>query len=48
MLSDLRESARRPAYSVLDGSWCEHVTGLRMPHWMDAVDRYLASGPTGN
>jgi dTDP-4-dehydrorhamnose reductase len=44
----LARPAPRPAYSVLDGSWCEHVTGLRMPHWMDAVDRYLASGPSGN
>jgi dTDP-4-dehydrorhamnose reductase len=44
----LARPAPRPAYSVLDGSWCEHVTGLRMPHWKDAVDRYLASGPSGN
>ena len=39
--------APRPAYSVLDGSWCEQVTGLRMPHWKDAVDRYVGSGPAG-
>jgi dTDP-4-dehydrorhamnose reductase len=44
----LARPAPRPAYSVLDASWCEHVTGLRMPHWKDAVDRYLASGPSGN
>jgi dTDP-4-dehydrorhamnose reductase len=43
----LARPAPRPAYSVLDGSWCEHVTGLRMPHWKDAVDRYLANGPAG-
>ena len=44
----LARPAPRPAYSVLDGSWCEHVTGLRMPHWKDAADRYLANGPAGS
>jgi dTDP-4-dehydrorhamnose reductase len=44
---ELARPATRPAYSVLDGSWCEHVTGHRMPHWKDAVDRYLARGPAG-
>ena len=43
----LARPAPRPAYSVLDGSWCEHVTGLRMPHWKDAVNRYLGNGPVG-
>lgn len=43
----LARPAPRPAYSVLDGSWCEHVTGLKMPHWKDAVDRYVGSGPAG-
>jgi len=44
----LARPAQRPAYSVLDGSWCEHVTGHRMPHWKDAVDRYLGSVLAGN
>ena len=44
----LARPATRPAYSVLDGSWCEHVTGQRMPHWKDAVDRYLGSVLAGN
>jgi dTDP-4-dehydrorhamnose reductase len=44
----LARPAPRPAYSVLDGSWCEHVTGYRMPHWKDAVDRYLGSVLVGN
>ena len=44
---ELARPAARPAYSVLDGGWCEHVTGHRMPHWKDAVDRYLASVPAG-
>ena len=44
----LARPAPRPAYSVLDGSWCEHVTGHRMPHWKDAVDRYLGTVLAGN
>jgi dTDP-4-dehydrorhamnose reductase len=44
----LARPAPRPAYSVLDGGWCEHVTGFRMPHWKDAVDRYLANGPSSD
>jgi dTDP-4-dehydrorhamnose reductase len=44
----LARPAPRPAYSVLDGSWCEQVTGHRMPHWKDAVDRYLGSVLAGN
>jgi dTDP-4-dehydrorhamnose reductase len=33
--------AKRPAYSVLRNQFFEHATGTRMPHWQDAVDRYL-------
>jgi dTDP-4-dehydrorhamnose reductase len=44
----LARPAPRPAYSVLDGGWCEHVTGQRMPHWKDAVDRYLGTVLSGN
>jgi dTDP-4-dehydrorhamnose reductase len=36
--------ARRPAYSVLSNLMFEHVTGHRMAHWQDAVDRYLGAG----
>jgi len=39
--AELGRPAPRPAYSVLDNGWCEHVTGARMPHWKNAVDRYL-------
>jgi dTDP-4-dehydrorhamnose reductase len=35
--------APRPAYSVLDPGGFEAATGWRMPHWSDAVDRYLGS-----
>lgn len=35
--------AKRPAYSVLDPTRFEQVTGHRMPPWRDAVDRYLQS-----
>jgi dTDP-4-dehydrorhamnose reductase len=35
--------ARRPAYSVLDHQFFEHVTGHRMPPWQDALSRYLES-----
>ena len=40
---ELGRPAPRPAYSVLDNSACERATGRRMPHWTDAVDRYLES-----
>lgn len=33
--------APRPACSVLDCLWFEHVTGRRMPPWQDAVDRFV-------
>lgn len=33
--------AKRPAYSVLRNQFFEHVTGTRLPHWQDALDRYL-------
>ncbi len=37
----LARPALRPAYSVMSNLMFEHVTGHRMPHWQDAVDRYL-------
>jgi len=37
----LGRAAPRPCYSVLNNQLYEHVTGARMPHWQDAVDRYL-------
>lgn len=39
----LHRPARRPAYSVLDNTRCERVTGMKMVHWHDAVNGYLAS-----
>jgi dTDP-4-dehydrorhamnose reductase len=39
----LARPAPRPAYAVLDQGWATHVTGTPMPHWKDAVDRYLKS-----
>ena len=40
----LARPARRPAYSVLSNLLFEHVTGHRLPHWQEAVDRYLGLG----
>ena len=37
----LGRPAPRPAYSVLDNTWAERVTGSRMPDWQDAVERHL-------
>ena len=39
----LGRPAPRPAYSVLSNLMVERVTGQRMPHWREAVDRYLES-----
>ena len=39
--AELDRPARRPAYSALHTGWYEHVTGRRMPHWRDALGRYL-------
>lgn len=39
--AELDRPAPRPAYSVLHNGWYEHVTGRRMPHWRDALRRYL-------
>ncbi len=39
--AQLGRPAPRPAYSVLDNGRFEHVTGRRMPHWRDALERYL-------
>ena len=41
--SELNRPARRPAYSVLHNGLFDHVTGRRMPHWRDALQRYLNS-----
>jgi dTDP-4-dehydrorhamnose reductase len=41
--TELSRPAKRPAYSVLHNGWYEHVTGRRMPHWRDALRRYLES-----
>lgn len=38
---ELARPARRPAYSVLDNGHYERITGRRMPHWRDALGRYL-------
>ena len=42
----LGRPAPRPAYSVLNNLMVERVTGQRLPHWRDAVDRYLESRNT--
>lgn len=39
--TELDRPAKRPAYSALHTGWYEHVTGRRMPHWRDALERYL-------
>lgn len=41
--STFETAARRPSYSVLDCSWAES-RGIVMPHFRDALSRYLA-GP---
>lgn len=41
---ELARPARRPAYSVLHNGWYRHVTGRSMPHWRDALGRYLKQG----
>ncbi len=38
---ELNRAAKRPSYSVLHNGSFEHVTGRRMPHWRDALQRYL-------
>ncbi len=43
---ELARPARRPAYSVLSSIWFEHVSGRRMPHWQDALARYLRQSNT--
>jgi dTDP-4-dehydrorhamnose reductase len=40
--AELARPARRPAFSVLDTSRLEQVLGHRLPHWRDALGRYLA------
>ncbi len=40
--AELDRPAPRPAYSVLDCSRLAAVRGTALPHYLDAVDRYLA------
>jgi dTDP-4-dehydrorhamnose reductase len=40
--AELARPARRPTWSVLHTGWLEHVLGRRLPHWRDALTRYLA------
>ena len=39
--NDYPSVANRPIYSVLDNQKAEHITGIRIPDWVDAVKRYL-------
>lgn len=39
--SEFNLAAKRPVFSKLDCSKAEKVIGLKMPHWQDAIDRYL-------
>ena len=41
--SELARPAPRPRYSVLDTSRLEQVLSRRLPHWRDALARYVAS-----
>ena len=38
--------ARRPSYSVLDGSKLRALTGLTLPRWQEALTAYLSSRST--
>jgi dTDP-4-dehydrorhamnose reductase len=40
--AELARPARRPAHSVLDNGRLAQVLGHRLPHWRDALGRYLA------
>ncbi len=40
--AELARPARRPSYSVLDTSRLQQVLGHPLPHWRDALARYLA------
>jgi dTDP-4-dehydrorhamnose reductase len=40
--ADLARPAKRPAYSVLDNSRLVQAIGHPLPHWRDALARYLA------
>ena len=48
--ADLARPAKRPAYSVLDTGQLRHALGHELPHWRDALARYVAQpvGATGN
>ena len=39
--AELARPARRPAFSVLDTTRLAQVLGRRLPHWRDALTRYL-------
>lgn len=40
------QKAQRPAWSVLDGSRYEKLTGQALPHWQDALEECLSSWRT--
>lgn len=40
--AELARPAKRPQWSVLDTSFLERTLGRPMPHWRDALARYLA------
>jgi len=40
--AELARPARRPAFSVLDTSRLQQLLGHSLPHWRDALARYLA------
>ena len=48
--ADLARPAKRPAYSVLDTSRLRQALGHELPHWRDALARYVAQpvGASGN
>jgi len=45
-VDQFQTTVKRPAYSILNNAKFEALTGHRMPHWKDALQRHLANDTT--